>query len=61
MCNGSKTSNAWIFIERGRGLYSWKNLSKKAREDVLEVDVEYPKELHKNHNELQFLAIFSEN
>ena len=31
-------------------------MSKKAREDVLEVDVEYPKELHKNHNELQFLV-----
>ena len=26
------------------------------KEYVLEADVEYPKELHKNHNELPFLA-----
>ena len=33
------------------------NLSKKDKRGyLLEVDVEYPKELHENHNELSFLA-----
>ena len=32
-------------------------LAKKDKEEyILEVDVEYPKELHKNHNEIPFLA-----
>ena len=32
------------------------NLSRKTRGYILEVDVKYPKELHKNHNELPFLV-----
>ena len=32
------------------------NLLKKTWKDLLEVDVEYPKELHKNYNELRFVA-----
>ena len=31
-------------------------LKKDKRGYLLEVDVEYPKELHENHNELSFLA-----
>ena len=31
-------------------------VKKDKREYLLEVDVEYPRELHKNHNELPFLA-----
>ena len=31
-------------------------VKKDKRRYVLEVDVEYPKELHENHNELQFLV-----
>ena len=31
-------------------------VKKDKRIYLLEVDVEYPKELHKNHNELQFLV-----
>ena len=31
-------------------------VKKDKRRYLLEVDVEYPKELHENHNELQFLV-----
>ena len=33
-----------------------KLVKKDKRGYLLEVDVEYPKELHENHNELPFLA-----
>ena len=33
-----------------------KLVKKDKRRYLLEVDVEYPKELHENHNELQFLV-----
>ena len=33
-----------------------KLVKKDKKAYILEVDVEYPKELHKNHNELPFLA-----
>ena len=59
MGNGSKPTNTSIFMEAGRRLYPLKkyiNLLKKTWKDLLEVDVEYPKELHKNYNELTFVA-----
>ena len=42
-----------------RKFYPWKskiNMLEQKKEYVLEADVEYPKELHKNHNELSYLA-----
>ena len=54
--------STWIqttFTEGGRELYLEKRdglVKKEKRGYLLEVDVEYPKELHKNHNELPFLA-----
>ena len=46
-------------MEEGKRLYLKKIdelLKKDKRGYLLEVDVEYPKELHENHNELSFLA-----
>ena len=46
-------------MEEGRRLYHKKidELVKKDKKAyLLEVDVEYPKELHENHNELPFLG-----
>ena len=57
MGNGSKTTNTWIFMEGGRGLTPEETdeLAKKGeREYRLELEVGYPKELHKNDNELPF-------
>ena len=58
----------WAMIQKlPRHGFSWekvditpekidKLLKKDKKAYILEVDVEYPKELHKNHNELPFLA-----
>ena len=58
MGNGSKSTNMDFYGSRQKTLPLKKhiNLLKKTWKDLLEADVEYPKELQENHNELTFLA-----
>ena len=57
MGNDPKTSNTSVFMEEDFTSEKIDNLVKKDKKEyIVDVDVEYPKELHKNHTELPFLA-----
>ena len=58
MGNGSKSTNTFKW-ENGED-FTPEKIDERVEKDkggyLLEVDVKYPKELHKNHNKLPFLA-----
>ena len=57
MGNDPKTSNTSVFMEEDFTSEKIDNLVKKDKKEyIVDVDVEYPKELHKNHTKLPFLA-----
>ena len=57
MGNDPKTNNTSVFMEEDFTSEKIDNLVKKDKKEyIVDVDVEYPKELHKNHTELPFLA-----
>ena len=49
--------SGWLMINNlPTHRFKCKKAKKDNRDYLLEVDIEYPKELHENHNELPFLA-----
>ena len=61
MGHGTEIANTWIYMEKIVEMFTPEKIHGLVKRDkiryFLEADVEHPKELHENHNELLFYLV----